>query len=276
MTLQETSIRENVRVLTLGDEGIETSYGANCTAVAGREAVLLVDPLIAPAHARQVEAALLRWTPLPVRYVALTHHHTDHALGAAYFAARGATVVAHEACAARMAAEHPGLVASRRKDPALMALFGEAEACAPSVCFEDGVTLDLGRIRALVIHTGPGHTSGDAIVYLPEASVAVCGDLVSHGYHVNYEDASPANLGRGLDALLALGARSYVPGHGPAGGPELLEAQSQYHAAARAASAEPEKTAATLSRAFPGHRLEIVLEATAPAWTRAAASRPGR
>lgn len=259
MTLHETRIRENVRVFTQGGGAIETSYGANCTALVGREGVLLVDPLIAPARARRVEAALRAETELPVRYVVLTHHHTDHALGASHFAALGATVVAHRACADRMAAEHPDLVASRRKEPALAALFADAEALAPSRTFEDGVTLDLGGTRALVIHTGPGHTPGDAIVYLPQESVAVCGDLVSNGYHVNYEDADPGGLGRGLAALAALSARWYVPGHGPAGGAELLESQARYHAAAKAAASRPGDPAGRMRTDFPAHRLALVL-----------------
>jgi len=102
--LHETELRDNVWVWTLGGDRIESSYGANCTAVVGREAVLLVDPLIAPAHARLVESALRAKTPLPVRFVVLTHHHTDHALGSSWCAGRGTTVVARRACLEAMTA----------------------------------------------------------------------------------------------------------------------------------------------------------------------------
>jgi glyoxylase-like metal-dependent hydrolase (beta-lactamase superfamily II) len=78
--LSETELRDNVWAWTLGGDRIEASYGANCTAVAGRKAVLLVDPLIAPAHARLVDSALRTKTRLPVRFVVLTHHHTDRAV----------------------------------------------------------------------------------------------------------------------------------------------------------------------------------------------------
>lgn len=267
MTLQESRIRENVLVFTLGGDRIETSYAANCTAVVGRDAVLVVDPLIAPAHARLIEAAIAAKTPLPVRYVVLTHHHTDHALGAGFFAAQGATVVAHEACAARMAVEHPGLVASRRQEPALAGLFADADAFTPSRVFEDGVTLSLGGVEARVIHTGHGHTPGDAVVHVPEESVAICGDLVCSGFHVNYEDADVRHLDAGLAALSALNVRTYVPGHGSAGGPEILDAQARYHAAVRAAAAGPDP-AGTLRAGFPGHRLDVVLATSAGAWTR--------
>jgi cyclase len=272
LTLHETRVRENIRVFTLGGDRIETSFGANCTAVVGRQAVLLVDPLIAPAYARLVEEALAAKTSLRVRYVALTHHHTDHALGASHFAGRGATVIAHRHCAARMAAEHADLVAERRKQPELAALFAEAQAYTPFRIFEDGLTLDLGGTKARVIHTGHGHTPGDAIVHLPEESVVVCGDLVSAGYHVNYEDADVGHLDCGLAALSALGARTYVPGHGEPGGPERLEAQSRYHAAARAAAGAP-GAGDRLRSSFPGYRLEIVLDRSLGVWNRTAGQR---
>ena len=38
--LRETRLREKVWVWTLGGDRIETSYGANCTAVVGRDSVL--------------------------------------------------------------------------------------------------------------------------------------------------------------------------------------------------------------------------------------------
>jgi glyoxylase-like metal-dependent hydrolase (beta-lactamase superfamily II) len=56
-----------------------------------------------------------------------THHHTDHALGASWFAARGARVIAHERCAAAMLAQHPTIIKERRVTPALSALFAGAE-----------------------------------------------------------------------------------------------------------------------------------------------------
>jgi cyclase len=259
--LAETRLSGRVTVLTLGGEDVRGAYGANCTVVRGRDAVLVVDPLIAPAHAKLVEAAVARKTSRPIREVVLTHHHTDHALGAGTLAGRGARVHAQRACAARMAAEHSGLVAERQANPTLAPLFADAFAHEPGHVFEDGVTLDLGGVTALVIHTGHGHTPGDAIVYVPEESLVICGDLVSNGYHVNYENADPSGLDRGLAALSSLSARAFVPGHGPAGGPEVVSAQARYHAAARQAATAgggADAVAARLAASFPTHRLAIV------------------
>jgi glyoxylase-like metal-dependent hydrolase (beta-lactamase superfamily II) len=259
--LAETRLSGRVFVLTLGGEDVRCAYGANCTVVLGREGVLVVDPLIAPAHAKLVEGAVATKTGRPIRDVVLTHHHTDHALGAGTLARQGTRVHAQHACARRMAAEHPGLVAERQANPALAPLFADAFAHEPGHRFEYGVTLDLGGVTALVIHTGHGHTPGDAIVYVPEESLAICGDLVSSGYHVNYEDADPSGLDRGLAALSSLSASRFVPGHGPAGGPEVVSAQARYHAAARQAAAAgggADAVASRLVASFPSHRLAIV------------------
>ena len=70
--LVETRPRQNVFVWTLGGERIATSYGANCTAVIGKTAVLVVDPFIAPVFARLVEERLRRRTSVPLRHVLLT------------------------------------------------------------------------------------------------------------------------------------------------------------------------------------------------------------
>ena len=261
-TLVETRVREDILVFTLGGERIATSYGSNCTAVIGKTSVLLVDPFIAPAHARLVEEKLLEKTPLPVRHVVLTHHHTDHALGAGWFAARGATVHAHRACRDRMAAEHPALIESRRRQPEIASLFRDAEPYLPESVFDESLTLDLGGRHVQVFYPGHNHTPGDAVVHVPDSETVICGDLISSGYHVNYEDADAGNLENGIGFLRSLGARTYVPGHGPAGGPELLDDQARYHSQIRRAAASSPDASAALDRIrslFPGYLLEEVL-----------------
>jgi glyoxylase-like metal-dependent hydrolase (beta-lactamase superfamily II) len=123
LSLREIVLSPRLVVLTLGGDRMLTSWGTNCVAFAAAAGTLVVDPMIAPAHARLVEEALRRRGFPEVRHVVLTHHHTDHALGAAWFAARGAAVVAHVRCAEEIAAQHPAIIASRRLVPELATLF---------------------------------------------------------------------------------------------------------------------------------------------------------
>lgn len=261
--LTETVLSPRCVVLSPGGDTPLTSWGANCLAVAGRDGTLVVDPLIAPAQARLVEAALAARGFPPVSHAVLTHHHTDHALGAGWFARRGATCACHAACAAAMAAEHPAAVARRRADPALAALFADAEPHAPAVTFERGWRVDLGGLVVEAHHLGHGHTAGDAVVLVPSEGVVAAGDLLFAGYHFNYEDADLGGLDAALGGLAALGAARVVPGHGPAGGPERIDEQRRYHAAvARLVRSAPDAASAqaAVRAAFPGRLLEAAVE----------------
>lgn len=267
-SLIETQISDRIFVWTLGGDDIQTSYGTNCVGIIGDDAAVLVDPLIAPAHARLVEAALREKTAVPVRFVVLTHHHTDHALGAAYFAEQGAVLVSHRVCRERMAAEHPGLIETRQATPALRELFADATSSLPEVTFDEGLVLYLDGGEIEVWHPGWGHTPGDAFLYLPDARVAICGDLVFHQYHANIEDASPDGLRQGLRALRALDADVFIPGHGPVGGPELLDRQAQYldavaemTAGTGAGDTDEAEVAGKIAAAFPDYRLAMVIPA---------------
>ena len=207
-----------VWVGTLGGRTMQTSYGANAVAIAGTDATLVVDPLIAPSQARFVEEALHARGFPPIRHVLLTHHHTDHTLGAAHFL--GARIHATPACAERMRREHPAIIAGR------LDVFPDARPVVPTDVFTD-TTVDLGGLTVRLLQVGPAHTDGDAIAYTEQ--VVVCGDLIFNGYSYNYEDATPARLEETLAALPA--SALYIPGHGAAGGRDIVDAQIAVHRA---------------------------------------------
>jgi glyoxylase-like metal-dependent hydrolase (beta-lactamase superfamily II) len=268
-------VSRRVWVFTRGGERILESYGANCTAVAGKDAVLLVDPLIAPGEARRIEAAVAARTPAPIRYVALTHHHTDHALGAGYFSRKGIAVFAHRLCSERMRAEHPGLIESRRADARTRALFADADPHEPSDSFEEEARFDLGDVEAVARFVGPGHTPGDSVVHVADESLIVSGDLISRGYHANYEDASLDRLPGGLERLGSFGASIVVPGHGAPGDSGEIERQKSYHERFEATVREETRlgrhegaVVARLRKEFPGFLLEEVLPVGIRVWQR--------
>jgi cyclase len=265
--LIETRVRDNVVVWTLGGETMQTAYGTNAIGVFGEGAVLIVDPLIAPAHGRLIIAAVRRHTHAPVRYVVFSHHHTDHTWGAAVFEDAGAALIAHRACRERMAEEHPGIIASRKAQPELAELFVDARPVLPAVTFDEALVLHIGEVEVEVWHPGWCHTPGDAFLYLPAERVAICGDLVFAGYHYNYEDASLPGVREGLRALHSLDADVFVPGHGAPAGSEILQTQAIYHETVEAivrngvaAGQDDGAIAASIRERFPDYRLGIVTQ----------------
>ncbi len=270
MTVIAPSLAENrlsaaVSVFTYGGETLATSYGANAVAFFGEGAIVLVDAFVSPLQAAELDARLRARTADRVTHVVLTHHHTDHALGAGYFAAKGAEVIAHEEAAVRMAREHPALIAERRKSPDVAHLFESAMPYAPSRVVSGGLLLEEGGLRLDVFHPGHSHTPGDLCVYAPGLGVLVAGDLVSTGYHPNLEDADVAGMRAALARLRSLPFWTLVPGHGPAGGREVVDEQLRYLDVAERAvrgaleSGTEEDARAALTKAFPLFRLEIVL-----------------
>ncbi len=267
--LIESDVADRVVVWTAGGDTIQTSYGTNCVGVLGTESVLVVDPLITPALARQVETALRRRTAAPVRFVVFTHHHTDHTWGASVFTSQGATVVAHNACRDLMADQHPALLQSRQTNVDFAPLFADVILTLPTVTYDTTLTLHLGGIDVELWHPGWGHTPGDTFLFVPDSRVAICGDLVFAGYHFNYEQASIPGVRAGLKALEALDADVFIPGHGPSGGPEVLAQQAAYHEAVQnlitagvAQGTSDEALVQQIRQRFPDYRLAMVLPTT--------------
>jgi glyoxylase-like metal-dependent hydrolase (beta-lactamase superfamily II) len=166
-----------------------------------------------------------------------------------------------------MAEEHPGLLAERRACAGVAALFADAVPAEPTRRLTESLELSVGGVRAVVRPCGPAHTAGDLRVDLPDLGVIVTGDLVSHGYHPNLEDADLDGWRRGLEELLAEPARTtFVPGHGTPGGREIVAAQVAWFEAAaaevRRAAAEgvtPGEAEERLRKRFPGFLLDVVL-----------------
>jgi cyclase len=263
VTLSEIVVSPLVSVFTHGGETLAESYGSNATVFFGKGAVVVVDPFISPRQAAALGARIAARTVDPITHVVLTHHHTDHALGASWFAVLGADVIAHEEAARRMALEHAGLIAERRRDPVLAPLFEGAEPFAPGRLVTDGLAFEAGGLRFDVFHPGHAHTPGDLCVYVPALGVLVAGDLVSTGYHPNLEDANVAGWRTALETLRGVPFWTLVPGHGPPGGREAAEDQLAWfdgaHRAIRDAADFGIDPVAALRSAYPEHLLAAVL-----------------
>ena len=265
--LRETAVGERVLLCSTGGEDLPSSWGANAVAILGDGETLLVDPLVAPAYARELKRLLQARGAGPVRWVVATHHHTDHSVGASVFAAEGAEVLAHAVSAARMEAEQPALLAERKASGPLRALFHDAVPAVPTRLVTEPLELSVGGVRAVVRPCGPAHTPGDLRVDLPGLGVVVTGDLVSHGYHPNLEHADLDGWRRGLEELLREpDGTVFVPGHGAPGGREIVEAQLAWFEAAReevrravAAGRGEDDAVERLRVRYPGHRLAAVL-----------------
>lgn len=222
--------------------------GSNAAVVVNDDDVLLVDSHITPAAANRLLEELTRITDRPVRYVANTHWHFDHAHGNQVYPP-DVEIIGHEATRAVIAAG--GSVSGRSYENFIgtlperiaemeTALDTVTDAAArealedrlestrtyytqtrevvptpPNTTLSERLTLYRGEREIRFLFFGRGHTEGDVVVHLPDDGVLITGDLITAG--VPYMgDAYVDEWIETLEHLKDLDFEWIVPGHGEA------------------------------------------------------------
>ncbi|MEV3993899.1 MBL fold metallo-hydrolase [Streptomyces sp. NPDC049837] len=195
----------------------------NAGLVAGDDGrAVLVDTAATEARARRLREEVLRVAGTPPRTLVNTHFHGDHTFGNHLFPE--ALVVAHERTRSDMAAAGLHLT-SLWPD----VCWGDIELALPEVTFRDALTLHAGGVRVELLHLGPAaHTTNDTVVWLPEQRVLFTGDLVMSGVTPFCVMGSVSGSLDALERMRGLDPLVVVPGHGPVGGPEVLDANEAY------------------------------------------------
>jgi cyclase len=251
VTVQRVQITENVYQFTAGPDGCTPN--GNSVVFVNENDVLVLDTFARPSTARTLLAEIQDITDKPVRYVVNSHHHPDHWSGNEVFADKFPEVVIitteetrrlmlniANAWPAFFAEELRKLQAGLDKD-LIAAKAGNGNASTPewlrkdleefrqrrefvaevskvkrtypTVTYGETMTLRCGS-REFCLMSMVGDASGTTVLYLPEESMLVTGDLLSSPVP-NFG----AFLGRHLESLRKLGemeAELIIPGHGPA------------------------------------------------------------
>lgn len=194
-----------------------------------KDFVLVVDANF-PSGAEEVIPKIRKITDKPIRFAFDTHHHGDHAYGNEVWHQQGATIVAHEGVLQEMAKFEPKRwddTAKGRKDVAASKLR------KPALLFRRDMIFDDGEKRAELLHMGIAHTQGDGWVWLPKEKILFSGDACVNGAYNFVGDGNITEWIKTLGVAIKLGAEKVCPGHGPMGGPEVLEDQRAFFVALR-------------------------------------------
>ncbi len=143
---------------------------------------------------KELQAEIAKITPLPIRYVILTHHH------------RGYNSLDLDL------PKNIELVTSWQAWQALKSEYREKRNSA--TFFDKGLTLVRGDTTIVLSNTGAGHSEGDLILLLPEAGILFASDLVFNDSAGFMGDGQMRAWVVNLDLLAAIGARTVVPGVG--------------------------------------------------------------
>jgi cyclase len=200
---------------------------SNAGLVVGPEGCVAIDALFAPSMTRAFRAEIRRVTDRPVRLLINTHHHIDHTMGNAFFPE--AAIVSH--ANARREQERTGkgvLELLRPRIPELVAEADGVEVRLPDVTFEGELTVHAGGRSLRLLHFGPAHTIGDAVVLLEEERLLFAGDIAFSYVTPLAFEGHIGGWRRVCDEVDALPVETIVPGHGPVGGKAELREMRGY------------------------------------------------
>ena len=196
-----TEVRPDVHTAILDPEQVTV------TVIVGETACLLADTGATPAQGAAIRQAVAELTDVPLRAVAVTHGHWDHAFGLSAFADLDT-----------IGSEHLPDDLGCRENAAWAVRQGlDLDALArPAATVAMIAIRDLGGLAVEIAHFGPAHTRSDLIMAVPERSVVLVGDLVESGPPQFDETSSLIEWVKTLDALHALlsPTTTVIPGHG--------------------------------------------------------------
>ncbi|MDN5872181.1 MAG: MBL fold metallo-hydrolase [Nitrococcus sp.] len=188
----------------------------NSGVIVGDDSVMVVDTQATPAMAQALIERIRGVTDKPIRYLVLTHYHAVRVLGASAYEAE-------HIIASRGTFDLIGERGQQDYDSELARfprLFQGADSIpgltCPTLVFDGGLSLWLGKRRVEIRHPGRGHTKGDTVVWLPAEKVLFSGDLVEYGATPYTGDAYLRDWPHTLARVRELGAEKLVPGRGAA------------------------------------------------------------
>ena len=182
---------------------VYSSATYNSGIIVTSEGVIVLDALNSEAVARAQREAMASTIRQPVRILVSSTFHNNYSKGNVAYA--DVLKIGHENYRTDLLE-----LMQREKVPA-----EEQKARLPNQTFRDRMTLHLGGKEIQILYMGRAHTRGDSIIVVPEDRIAYLSELYFADQFLFITDGYGLDWLRALDAVEALGADIFVPGHGP-------------------------------------------------------------
>ena len=175
----------------------------NSGIIVTNDGVVVLDALNTEAVARAQRDAIASTIRQPVRVLVSSTFHDNYSKGNIAYA--DVLKIGHEDYRTDLVA-----LMQRQKVSA-----DEQTARLPNQTFRDRMTLYHGGKEIQILHVGRAHTRGDSIIFVPQDRIVYLSELYFADQFLFIADGYGLDWLRALDAVQALGADIFVPGHGP-------------------------------------------------------------
>jgi glyoxylase-like metal-dependent hydrolase (beta-lactamase superfamily II) len=220
----------------------------NIGIIVGTRGTLVVDTGLGTRNGQTVAREMQKVSKTPELYLATTHFHPEHDLGAGGFPAH--TKMIRSQVQQKEIAEQGSATAERFRGfgPANAELLQGAEFRKADISFDSEHVLDLGGVRVRIMAMGYNHTRGDTAFHVEPDGVLFSGDVVMTALP-NVGNATVRQWLASMDAFETLQPKRIVPSHGPMGDASLITTYKMLLRTVQSRAAELKKQGRTLDEA---------------------------
>ena len=180
-----------------------SSTSFNSGVIATSDGVIVLDALTSEAIAQREREAIASQIKQPVRFLVSSTFHNNYTWGNVAYS--DVIKIGHEDY-------RTDLLAQMTRDQASP---DEQKARLPQITYRDRLTIYLAGKEIQILYLGKGHTRSDSIIFVPQDRIAYVSELYFSDQFLYINDGYGVSWLKTLDAVEALPADIFVPGHGP-------------------------------------------------------------
>lgn len=189
-------------------------HNNNLSFIVTGDGVIVINGGAAYGLAKALHDEIKAITDQPVKLVFNENGQGHAVLGNNYWTERGVPVVAHEDAAAEVAEYGGSILESMKRYNR-----DQAEGTViqgPTETFEQDYVVEMGTFRIEARYLGPAHSPGDIVIWLPDQSLVISGDMAFHERILPiFENTHTADWIETWDTEFeVLNATYVIPGHG--------------------------------------------------------------
>ena len=189
-------------------------HNNNLSFIVTSDGVLVVNAGGSYLLARSMHEEIKKITDQPVKLVVLENGQGHASLGSSYWQEQGVKVLAHADAVPEVEENQAALLdeaKTRLREKSFL-----TKVALPDESFEsEKKVIEMGGERIELLNLGPAHSPGDMMVWLPQKSVIITGDMAFHERLLPvFEHTDTAGWLETWEKFAGLEAKYVIPGHG--------------------------------------------------------------
>lgn len=195
-------------------------FNLNAGAVILNNFIIVIDPLLFPRQAKEFRQKLEKKYRIPVKYLFITHYHSDHNFGVAPFKDVEIfgcyNLIENLKFKKKKAWIKEAFDEWKKTEPDYEKFIDEIEIIIPDKGFDKKRVINDNGLQVEFYYSG-GHTGCSSYAYFPKEKVLFAGDEIAAGFWPFISDPTgdPERWIKSFEHMLTLDIEAVVPGHGP-------------------------------------------------------------